>query len=201
METATEFSIIFKRNDANMFDVTCKCGNKELTSTFDGLEEGFTILQTNIAEAIRDKSFIPGPIQQNLNKLGGIFYNEKGSSLGADDQGFIKLFETFKTFITENKAPFDSNQLFVASTTFVNDSKNWYNELKKSKPSADASISRLANYFKNNTKDRDTLNEYFSVEGTSIGKGKSFHLDPVFKPLFPSRFGFGGSRKTLKKYT
>ena len=195
---ATEFSITFKLNNTNtMFDVTCKYGDTELTSTFDGLEQGFTILQTNIAEAIRDKSFIPPPIQQNLNKLGGIFYNEKGSSLGADGQGFIKLFDEFKVSIKDDNTTISG--IPNLCKTFVEGSNRWYDKLKASKPLADASISRLANYFKINTEDRDLLNQYFSIQGTSIGKGKSFQLDPVFKPLFVSSW-MGGSRKTLKKY-
>jgi hypothetical protein len=198
----TEFSITFTKKLSDTFDVTCKCGNTDLKSTFDGGKQGFDILQANIIKAIRDKSFISDVMQANLNKLESvrpaIFSSTKGSSLNSDDQAFITLFDTFKSSI--NTSPSSPENIFSASTTFVTNSKIWYDAFVDKKLASN-SISRLTNYFNNNKQEQTILNNNFSVKGNfrTIGKGKSFELDPVFKPLFGS--WTGGSRRTLKKYT
>lgn len=205
---ATKFSITFTKKD-NTFDVTCICGNTDLKSTFDGGKQGFDILQANITKAITDNSFISDAMQTNLNKLVGIrpviLSATKGSSLNSDDQGFISLFDKFKTAIAPSASASPSpEQIFSASTTFVTASKNWYDNLvTNNKKLASDSISRLTNYFNNNKDEHEILNNNFSVKGKyygTIGKGTNFVIDTVFKPLFVG-YSIGGSRKTLKKYT
>ena len=184
----------------DMFTVICKRKDTVFTSTFDGGQTGFDILQENIAKCIRS-DFVPSAMEEKLRKIYGpvIYSSTKGSSLNDRENEFIII---FSQLLGESKPAEGSREERNLLVEMSEQFKTWYDNINDVKEKQ-ISIQRLKSYFTNHRDiEQKVLTDKFKVKGFGgfiYGKG-IIELDPVFAPLFPQK-SLGGSRKTFKKRT